>query len=77
MPAPKGSWEDAPENSGVTGIHAVLLKDVGLPFFYYYHQKLLQYLSSPSVYVGDPLRIFCIQQGVTPGTRRNESMVWI
>ncbi len=27
MPFPKGSWGDAPENSGVTGIHAVLLKD--------------------------------------------------
>ena len=34
MPAPKGSWEDAPENSGVTGIHAVLLKDGNVLLFY-------------------------------------------
>ena len=34
MPAPKGSWEDAPENSGVTGIHAVLLKDGNVLLFH-------------------------------------------
>jgi hypothetical protein len=40
------------------------------------HMRLSQNVSSPSVSVGDPLRMVNFQRGFPPGTRGNDKLVW-